>query len=70
MVGIRMPDHPVAQSILKEFGKPLAAPSANRFGRISPTSARHVDEEIGELIEHAARLFWRYFRRASRPHHR
>ncbi len=51
MVGIRMPDHPVAQSILKEFGKPLAAPSANRFGRISPTSAKHVDKELGELIE-------------------
>lgn len=51
MVGIRMPDHPIAQSILKEFGKPLAAPSANRFGRISPTSAKHVNEELGELIE-------------------
>ena len=51
MVGIRMPDHPVAQSILKAFGKPLAAPSANRFGRISPTSAKHVEEELGDLIE-------------------
>ncbi len=51
MVGIRMPDHPVAQSILKEFGRPLVAPSANRFGRISPTSAKHVDEELGDLIE-------------------
>ena len=51
MIGIRMPDHPVAQSILKAFGKPLAAPSANRFGRISPTSAKHVDEELGNLIE-------------------
>ncbi len=51
MVGVRMPDHPVAQRILREFGKPLAAPSANRFGRISPTSAKHVDEELGNLIE-------------------
>jgi L-threonylcarbamoyladenylate synthase len=51
MVGIRMPDHPVAQSILKEFGRPLAAPSANRFGRISPTSAKHVEEELGGLID-------------------
>lgn len=51
MVGIRMPDHPVAQAVLKSFGRPLAAPSANRFGRISPTSALDVEAELGTLID-------------------
>jgi L-threonylcarbamoyladenylate synthase len=51
MVGIRMPDHPVAQEVLRSFGRPLAAPSANRFGRISPTSAADVDAELGQLID-------------------
>lgn len=45
-VGIRCPRHPVAQELLKEFGGGLAAPSANRFGRISPTTAEHVREEF------------------------
>jgi len=49
-VGIRMPAHPVAQALLKEAGIPLAAPSANRSGRISPTAARHVYEELGDDI--------------------
>lgn len=49
-VAIRMPAHPVAQRLLKETGFPLAAPSANRFGRISPTSAEAVREELGERI--------------------
>lgn len=51
MVGIRMPDHPVAQTVLTAFGRPLAAPSANRFGRISPTTAGDVDAELGGLID-------------------
>lgn len=46
-VGIRVPAHPVAQSLLKLFRGGIAAPSANRFGRISPTSADHVREELG-----------------------
>lgn len=45
-VGIRVPAHPVAQALLKAFGGGLAAPSANRFGRISPTLARHVRDEF------------------------
>jgi L-threonylcarbamoyladenylate synthase len=45
-VGIRCPKHPVAQDLLVHFGGGLAAPSANRFGRISPTSAEHVREEF------------------------
>jgi L-threonylcarbamoyladenylate synthase len=49
-VAIRMPSHPVAQALLKELGLPLAAPSANRFGRISPTTAVHVVEELGERV--------------------
>lgn len=49
-VAIRMPKHPVAQALLKESGLPLAAPSANRFGRISPTQANHVFEELGDRI--------------------
>ena len=45
-VGLRCPDHPVALAVLHEFGGGLAAPSANRFGRISPTSAAHVRDEF------------------------
>jgi L-threonylcarbamoyladenylate synthase len=45
-VGVRCPQHPVAQQLLKAFGGGLAAPSANRFGRISPTTAEHVREEF------------------------
>lgn len=51
MVGIRMPDHPVAQEVLARFGRPLAAPSANRFGRISPTTAQDVEAELGDHIK-------------------
>jgi len=50
-VAIRMPKHPVAQALLREAGIPLAAPSANRFGRISPTQASHVFEELGDRID-------------------
>ncbi len=49
-VAVRMPAHPMAQQILKQLGQPLAAPSANRFGRISPTTAAHVLAELGERI--------------------
>ena len=45
-VAIRMPGHPVFLEVLRVFGKPLAAPSANRFGRISPTRSEHVLEEL------------------------
>jgi L-threonylcarbamoyladenylate synthase len=46
-VGLRCPAHPWARALLQAFGGGLAAPSANRFGRISPTSARHVIEDLG-----------------------
>lgn len=46
-VGIRVPSHPVAQALLRGFAGGVAAPSANRFGRISPTSAEHVHDELG-----------------------
>lgn len=49
-VGIRVPAHPVARALLEEVDVPLAAPSANRFGRISPTRAEHVAEELGDRI--------------------
>jgi len=48
-VGLRVPDHPLALRLLRAFGDGVAAPSANRFGRISPTTARHVAEEFGAL---------------------
>lgn len=50
-VGIRVPSHPVAQALLKAFGGGVAGPSANRFGRISPTTAAHVHEELGDRID-------------------
>jgi L-threonylcarbamoyladenylate synthase len=46
-VALRVPAHPVAQELLRAFGNPLAAPSANRFGRISPTDAQAVHDELG-----------------------
>lgn len=45
-VGLRCPDHPVAQALLTQFKGAVAAPSANRFGRVSPTSAQHVVDEF------------------------
>ncbi len=50
-VGLRMPDHPVALALLKSFGGGIAAPSANRFCRISPTLAVHVSEELGDAVD-------------------
>lgn len=47
-VGLRSPDHPLTIALLRAFGGGLAAPSANRFGRISPTSAAHVRDEFGD----------------------
>ena len=49
-VGLRCPAHPLALELLRAFGGGLAAPSANRFGRISPTSAAHVHAEFGEAV--------------------
>jgi L-threonylcarbamoyladenylate synthase len=50
-VGVRVPSHPVAQELLKAFGGPIAAPSANRFGRVSPTTAAHVREDLGSDVD-------------------
>lgn len=49
-VGVRMPDHPIAIEILKAFGKPLAAPSANPFKYVSPTQAKHVKQQLGDKV--------------------
>lgn len=49
-VALRMSAHPVFRAVVSAFGKPLAAPSANRFGRISPTAATHVMSELGGRI--------------------
>jgi L-threonylcarbamoyladenylate synthase len=46
-IGLRIPAHPVARQLLAAFGGGLAAPSANRFGHVSPTTAAHVREEFG-----------------------
>ncbi len=46
-VALRVPDHPVALALLAAFGGGVAAPSANRFGRVSPTRAEHVRQEFG-----------------------
>jgi L-threonylcarbamoyladenylate synthase len=50
-VGLRVPSHPVAQELLKTFGRGLAAPSANRFGLVSPTTGAHVREDLGNDVE-------------------
>ena len=49
-VGVRCPDHPMALALIRAAGVPLAAPSANRFGRISPTTAEHVREQLGQEV--------------------
>ncbi len=49
-VGLRVPNHPLALQLLREFDGGVAAPSANRFGRVSPTSAAHVREELGSKV--------------------
>lgn len=51
-VAIRMPSHPLLRRLLKIAGLPLAAPSANRFGYISPTTAEHVQDGLGRKISH------------------
>lgn len=49
-VGIRMPSHPVALELIRAAGLPIAAPSANRFGELSPTIAAHVLRTFGEAL--------------------
>ncbi len=49
-VAVRCPDHPLARALIRAAGVPLAAPSANPFGRISPTTAAHVREQLGAAV--------------------
>ena len=50
-VGLRVPSHPIAHRMLSLFGSGVAAPSANRFGLVSPTTAAHVREDLGSDVE-------------------
>ncbi|WP_308249710.1 L-threonylcarbamoyladenylate synthase [Sphaerisporangium fuscum] len=50
-VAVRVPDHPVALALLSSFGGGVAAPSANRFGSVSPTTANHVRAELGDAVD-------------------
>jgi L-threonylcarbamoyladenylate synthase len=49
-VGVRIPDHPLTLQLLQQLNFPLAAPSANPFGYISPTTAEHVERQLGDKI--------------------
>ena len=50
-VGLRIPSHPVAHALLTKFGGGVAAPSANRFGRVSATTSQHVKQEFGDGVD-------------------
>lgn len=50
-IALRVPDHPLAQELIKSTGRPLCAPSANPFGGISPTTADHVRNGFGDKLE-------------------
>ena len=50
-VAVRAPAHPLAQALIRAVGRPLAAPSANRSGAVSPTRAEHVAESLGERVK-------------------
>ncbi len=50
-IAIRVPSHPVAHELLRCFGKPIVAPSANLSGHVSPTTAQHVRDDMGEHID-------------------
>ncbi|HOV56882.1 MAG TPA: L-threonylcarbamoyladenylate synthase [Rhodanobacteraceae bacterium] len=50
-IALRAPAHALAQALLGAFGGGIAAPSANRYGRVSPTTAQHVREELGERVD-------------------
>jgi len=50
-VGVRVPAHPVALELIRQAGVPIAAPSANRFTEISPTTAAHVRESLGDAVD-------------------
>lgn len=50
-VGVRVPAHPLTSALLQRFGGGLAAPSANRFGHVSPTTAQHVVDDLGDAVD-------------------
>ncbi|CAL9673627.1 Threonylcarbamoyl-AMP synthase [Streptomyces sp. enrichment culture] len=50
-VAVRVPDRPVALALLSAFGGGVTAPSANRFGSVSPTTADHVRAELGDAVD-------------------
>ncbi len=50
-VGLRVPAHPLTQRVLALTGAGLAAPSANRYGKVSPTTAQHVLDDLGDLLD-------------------
>jgi L-threonylcarbamoyladenylate synthase len=50
-VAVRMPNHPVAQAFIREAGTPIAGPSANPFGYVSPTTAQHVADGLGSKVD-------------------
>lgn len=50
-VALRVPSHPIALELLRLAATPIAAPSANRFGSVSPTTAEHVSQEMGERVD-------------------
>lgn len=51
-VAIRLPKHPIALKLIEAAGKPIAAPSANTFGFLSPTTAKHVEKQLGEKVSY------------------
>ena len=50
-LALRVPDHPVARALIRVAGRPIAAPSANRSGKISPTTAEHVESDLGRRVD-------------------
>src|SRR5205823_2786317 len=50
-IAVRVPEHAVARAILEKFGRPVVAPSANRSGHVSPTSAEHVLTDLGGCVD-------------------
>ncbi len=51
-IGVRVPEHPVARELIRIAGVPVAAPSANRFGSVSPTTAAHVAGQLGDSVDY------------------
>ncbi len=51
-VGLRCPDHPITLQLLQQISFPLAAPSANPFGYVSPTTAQHVHDQLGDKVSY------------------